>query len=89
MCNVRSTSHLIAGVLIGALVLSFGSSISTAQSCGSDVDFGFEGSNYADSSGQATKQFTVPSNFDLGEVHVQAAELENTSAIIRRVIIEQ
>lgn len=48
----------------------------------------FLGSNYADASGTAVKYFTVPANFPLGEVHVQAAELENISENFRRVVVE-
>ena len=48
----------------------------------------FIGSNYAASDGSAEKNFTVPANFPLGEVHLQAAELENTSEILRREVIE-
>jgi hypothetical protein len=48
----------------------------------------FLGSNYANSSGTAVKYFTVPANFPLGEVHVQATELENISENFRRVVIE-
>jgi len=39
----------------------------------------FLGSSYDDGDGMAEKNFTVPANFPLGEVHVQAAELENIS----------
>jgi len=48
----------------------------------------FLGSSYADGDGTAVKYFTVPANFPLGEVHVQAAELENLSENFRRVVIE-
>lgn len=34
------------------------------------------------------KNFTVPANFPLGPVWVQAAEAQNTSENFRRVVIE-
>ncbi len=48
----------------------------------------FLGSNTADEAGTAVKYFTVPATFPLGDVWVQAAELENISGNFRRVVIE-
>lgn len=40
------------------------------------------GSSTADANGDASKSFTVPNDFPLGVAHLQAAEAQNTSAVL-------
>lgn len=42
----------------------------------------------ADSDGTAEKNFTIPYNFPLGDVWIQAAEFENTSEVIETEVVE-
>jgi len=47
------------------------------------------GSNTVDSSGAASKSFTIPNDFPLGPAHLQAAEAQNTSEVIEVTVSEQ
>ncbi len=47
------------------------------------------GSSMADANGDASKSFTVPNDFPLGVAHLQAAEAQNTSAVLEVTVSSQ
>lgn len=47
------------------------------------------GSSTADANGDASKSFTVPNDFPLGTAHLQAAEAQNTSAVLEVTVSSQ
>lgn len=42
----------------------------------------------ADAEGTAVKNFTMPADFPLGEVWAQSAEYQNTSEVVKRIIVD-
>ncbi len=47
------------------------------------------GSSTGDANGDATKSFTVPNDFPIGVGHLQAAEVQNTSAVLEVTVSSQ